>query len=271
LTDSNQPPNSNNDKPADAARPEWLPEKFKTPQDLVKSYSELEKKVGTPPAKQEDPQAAEKATAGNEKAAQAEAGAPVDAAAAEIAEKIKALEQKAADSQLDIEALKKEFVENGGKFTEGTLAVLAGKGYKPEQINDFVDVYSKKGEYESALMRMEHAKSLKMTADELDDLVNWTVNLSEEDREQYENLVATKDEKNIRMALKFAKLQRESVEGKAPKYVQGVSAPVDRGYLSAAELRRDMADPRYLSGDPAFHDAVDAKMRRSNRDAWKDR
>ena len=26
-------------------RPEWLPEKFKTPEDLAKSYSELEKKT----------------------------------------------------------------------------------------------------------------------------------------------------------------------------------------------------------------------------------
>ena len=29
-------------------RPEWLPEKFKTPEDLAKSYSELEKKLSSP-------------------------------------------------------------------------------------------------------------------------------------------------------------------------------------------------------------------------------
>ena len=29
-------------------RPEWLPEKFKTPEDLAKSYSELEKKLSQP-------------------------------------------------------------------------------------------------------------------------------------------------------------------------------------------------------------------------------
>jgi len=27
-------------------RPEWLPEKFKTPEDLAKSYSELQSKLG---------------------------------------------------------------------------------------------------------------------------------------------------------------------------------------------------------------------------------
>lgn len=33
----------------DNQRPEWLPEKFKTASDLVKSYHELEKRVGIPP------------------------------------------------------------------------------------------------------------------------------------------------------------------------------------------------------------------------------
>lgn len=32
-----------------AQRPDWLPEKFKTPEDFAKSYSELEKKIGTQP------------------------------------------------------------------------------------------------------------------------------------------------------------------------------------------------------------------------------
>jgi len=33
--------------PSEPERPEWLPEKFKTPEDLAKSYSELEKKLGS--------------------------------------------------------------------------------------------------------------------------------------------------------------------------------------------------------------------------------
>lgn len=35
-------------------RPEWLPEKFKTPEDMAKSYTELEKKLGAP--KEEAPE-----------------------------------------------------------------------------------------------------------------------------------------------------------------------------------------------------------------------
>lgn len=39
---------------AEAKRPEWLPEKFKTPEDLLKAYQEAEKKISEKPAK-EDP------------------------------------------------------------------------------------------------------------------------------------------------------------------------------------------------------------------------
>lgn len=35
--------------PATGARPDWMPEKFKSVSDLAKSYHELEKKVGTAP------------------------------------------------------------------------------------------------------------------------------------------------------------------------------------------------------------------------------
>jgi hypothetical protein len=278
LTDSNQPPNSNNDKPADAARPEWLPEKFKTPQDLVKSYSELEKKVGTPPEKQEGDKAADKAEPGVQ-AAQSptetpETPLPSNKTASEVEAKIKELEKQVVDSGMDMAALRKEYMDTDGAMTEDTLRRLA-QAFKTDQVRTIIDEVAGaekvKAEYQAKLERMEHAKSLKMTEAELDDLVNWTVNLSEQDLASYDALIATKDEKNIRMALKFAKLQRESVEGKTPNYVQGRSAPMEQGYLSAAEVRRDMADPRYISGDPAFHAAVDAKMARSNREAWKDR
>ena len=40
---------ANTETATDAERPQWLPEKFKTPEDFAKSYAELEKKIGTQP------------------------------------------------------------------------------------------------------------------------------------------------------------------------------------------------------------------------------
>tara|TARA_B100000029_G_scaffold117531_2_gene110739 strand:- start:7406 stop:8191 length:786 start_codon:yes stop_codon:yes gene_type:complete len=39
-------PETSSDATGDEARPEWLPEKFKSPEDFAKSYTELEKKIG---------------------------------------------------------------------------------------------------------------------------------------------------------------------------------------------------------------------------------
>lgn len=41
---------------AEETRPEWLPEKFKSAEDLAKAYSELEKKASSQTNKQEEPQ-----------------------------------------------------------------------------------------------------------------------------------------------------------------------------------------------------------------------
>lgn len=45
-----QPAAASPEVPTTPARPEWLPSKFKTPEDLAKSYAELERKLGAPPA-----------------------------------------------------------------------------------------------------------------------------------------------------------------------------------------------------------------------------
>ncbi len=270
MSDNQQNPNSNNDKPADAAdRPDWLPEKFKSPADLVKSYSELEKKLGSPEKKQEGKAAADEATAGVPETSKAEL--PSDKAVDSVETKIADIEKMAAEKQIDLAALSKEWNDNNGVFSEETLARLARAGVSKDILDVGVSLFKDKNQIEADKLRTEHLKALKMSNEELSDLVNWTANMSEEDRAQYTELVESNDAAKQRLGLKFAKLQRESVEGKAPKYVEGRTAPMESGYLSAAEVRADMADSRYTTGDPAFHAAVDAKLARSNREAWKDR
>jgi hypothetical protein len=56
----------------DDLRPEWLPEKFKSPEDLAKAYSELEKRQG------QQPQQAQQSTVADESARQAVEQAGVD-------------------------------------------------------------------------------------------------------------------------------------------------------------------------------------------------
>lgn len=86
----------------DAPRPEWLPEKFKTPEELAASYAELEKKIGAAPK-------------------------PVDIKPAEAEAK-----------GIDLKALSGEFAREG-KLSEASMKTLADKGFTAEQVSTYID------------------------------------------------------------------------------------------------------------------------------------
>jgi predicted transcriptional regulator len=88
--------------PETPERPTWLPEKFKTPEDLAKAYGELESKLGAP--KPETP------------AAQRETPPTVDLASAAA-----------------------EFLTNEGKLSDETVAALAAKGITPAEVSTYAE------------------------------------------------------------------------------------------------------------------------------------
>jgi hypothetical protein len=91
---------STQEQPAADQRPAWLPEKFKTPEDMAKAYGELERKQGQPKAK--------------------EAPAPV-----------------VTESGLDLAALNSEYAENGA-LSDDTLTALEAKGYPRNMIEGYI-------------------------------------------------------------------------------------------------------------------------------------
>ena len=48
ITEEETGPDAPSVEDNQAARPDWLPEKFNSPEDLAKSYTELEKKLSAP-------------------------------------------------------------------------------------------------------------------------------------------------------------------------------------------------------------------------------
>jgi len=93
-------------------RPDWLPEKFKSAEDMAKAYSALETKLGskseeTPPADPQQPPSA-------------------DEAQAMLSEK-----------GLDYSKFESEFVQNG-ELSDGSLKELADNGLSRELVDGFV-------------------------------------------------------------------------------------------------------------------------------------
>lgn len=94
----------NGQKPApktDDQRPAWLPEKFKSPEDMATAYTELEKKLG-----QQTP-------------------APTPQKTIETA-------------GIDTAQLRQELVDNGGKLKDETKAALTAKGVPQDMVDAFI-------------------------------------------------------------------------------------------------------------------------------------
>lgn len=204
-------------------RPAWLPEKFKTAEDLAKAYGELEKKQG---AKPEAPSQKTDATP---------ADAPTDS------------------QQIELAKYQKEFSETG-KLSEDSLKDLEKKGIS----RDVVDFYTKSFATQTAGPDL----SVVGGEDAFKEIANWAkANLSQAEIDAY-NEGLRSGPAGSRFALLDLKTKFQEAVGVEPHLVGGKSTSVEPGYRSIAEMEKAMADPRYEK-DPAYRNDVYRKLERT--------
>ena len=98
-------------------RPEWLPEKFKSAEDMAKAYSELEKKMGAG-AKEDTDEAEQSETEAEDDEEQSE--------------------ENTSEAYKAVAEASKEFFENDGQLSEETYNALEKAGLP----RDLVDSYA---------------------------------------------------------------------------------------------------------------------------------
>lgn len=215
---------------ADTQRPAWLPEKFKTPEEMAASYKELESKLGTP-AKPETP--------------------PVVPTPAELASK-----------GIDMAKLSKEWAENGGKLTDATRTELAGKGITPDAISSYEAGIKATGEK----ITTEFA-TLAGDAAKLSNVLQWAqANLSPEDAAAYDAVVDSGNIPAAKLAFQTIMSRYTAANGADPKLVNGervATAPGVKPFGDLAEVRKAMSDPRYKESE-SYRQAVAARLDVSN-------
>lgn len=230
--------------PTDAKdRPEWLPGKFKTPQDLAKAYAELEGKLGKTAPKEP---VAEKA---GEKAGDKAAEQSIEKAAEALGVPV---------SDFTVDALKKysdEFTKEGN-LSEDSYAELAKKGVSKDVINTIIQ-----GQIARQQVALNSIYAQVGGEDTFKQMVQWaSVSLSPEEREAYNKAVNSEDSQQIDFAVKG--LHARYKQTQAPKLMQGSQGTNMGGFRSRAEVQRAMADPRYET-DKAYRE--DVMLRLANR------
>jgi len=203
-------------------RPEWLPEKFNSPEDLAKAYGELE-------AKQSGKQTEESNT-------------KQDLSIPELSEK-------------DMNYYSQRFAENG-QLDEDDYAGLEKLGVSKDMVNAYIQgqvamqqqytqtVYNEVGGQEAYQAMTEWASN----------------NLTPEEIAVYDEAVNSGDNTKTMSAVKGLQARYQLENGTQPNLMQGKTTGTGvQAYESLDQMKREMQDPRYAS-DPAFRESVQRKL-----------
>ena len=186
-------------------RPEWLPEKFKTPEDLAKSYSELEKKLSSPAEETQQEQAP--------------------------AEEI---------PQVEFNKFAEEFSEKG-ELSADSFTELEKMGYPKEMVETYIKGMqaSEAADSDAVMQVAGGADGYKELTDWARD------NMETRELELYNQMVGTgTDNAKMAVEWLMSKrevaggIEPNLLSGRA------TGAPKQE-YRSTAEVVRDMQDPRY--------------------------
>ena len=242
-------PETTTDKPVEEtkptqSKPEGLPEKFNSVDELVKSYSELEKKLG----EQSQPTK--------------ESVDPVSKAEVKQEEQPKSdldIATKAVDSAgLNMETLSEEFAKDG-KLADGSYKSLEKAGIPKEYVDRFIA-----GQQAIADQQSASVKNMVGGAEAYDSMSEWASNnLSETEKQAYNTAVNSKDLEAVKLAVVGLKARYAQATGSEPKLVEGKASPSgEQGFDSWAQVTQAMSDPRY-SKDPAYQAEVKNKLANS--------
>jgi plasmid maintenance system antidote protein VapI len=227
------------DKPIEESkvnRPEWLPEKFKSPEDMAKAYGELETKLGQPEPKQEQVKETKK-----------------DDLSIDNAEK--AVE----NAGLSMDTLQQEYNESG-QLNDKSYEALAKAGIPKDYVDAFI-----KGQEAIATQTANTLKQEVGGDEAYKNMMTWaSENLNEAEINAYNRTVNGKDIEATKLAIAGLNAKYKNAEGIEPSLARGdrPSTSNATGYRSWAEVTAAMSDPRY-SKDVAYQADVQAKLKNS--------
>jgi hypothetical protein len=207
-----------------AERPDYLPEKFQTPEELADAYRELERKLSEAKQPNEQPNDAP-----------AEALPPLPAQLSRFSE---------------------EFTQQG-QLSEKSYAELEQQYGLPRAYVDhyIAGVQAKQNEYISAV----HAET--GGADGFQVVGEWArLNLPASDLAAIERALQSGDQGVATLAARGLFARYQDATGKEPNLIGG-GAPSDglQAFKSTAEVVAAMSDPRYAK-DPAYRKEVEQRL-----------
>ena len=211
-------------------RPEGLPEKFNSVEDLAKSYSELESKLGESPSSEETTEEASDETS-----------------------------QEQVENIIGIDSFEKyqtEYFENEGQLSEESYKDLSEKhNFSKELVDSFI-----RGQ--ESLRKESMSEVFNTVGGEANytKVIEWaSENLTDAEVDSYNNTVTGGDMSSIKLALGGLFSRYASENGTEPNLLKGGKAAGVGGYESKQQMIDDMAKPEY-ENEPACRLMVERKL-----------
>lgn len=209
-------------------RPEWLPEKFASPEDMAKAYAELEKGKSQP---------------------KEEAAATDEAAESAVSE-----------AGLNMDALSTEYAEKG-ELTPESLEALGKVGITPDMVDAYIAGQTAQADALKAAV-LEPVGS----EEAYNEMVAWAAdNMAEAEIDTFNAVLENGDINGAKMAIENLSNKYKAANGSEPsRQLNGKAVNSSGGvYESTQDLMKDMGNPEYAK-NPAFRAKVEAKLSRSN-------
>tara|TARA_S200000501_G_scaffold45870_1_gene37107 strand:- start:13227 stop:14042 length:816 start_codon:yes stop_codon:yes gene_type:complete len=212
-------------------RPEWLPEKFKTAEDLSKAYTELEKQFSQ---KQSEPETEEA--------------------------KDLSIPKEEVSENFSIDKYAEEYADKG-ELSNNSYNELAKQGLSKDLVDGYIA-----GQKSIADTQTSQIQEVAGGQQQYGELINWaSQNLSEAEQQSFNDLTETGSIDQIKLAVQGlmtragmtnSPVQQEMLQGD----VNNVS--VDQ-FNSVQQVTDAMNDPRYEK-DPVFRKEVERKLANSS-------
>lgn len=223
------------EEPVVNERPEWLPEKFASAEEMAASYAELEGKLGQ----------------GEQKSEEIEEAMPESEEAA-----VEQLES----AGLDFDTFSLEY-QNEGSLSDESYANLEAAGIPKSVVDHYISATEQSIEANRNSIMEEVGGAEKYS-----ELLGWAGdNLSDAEIDAFNGAIDSADMSSVSMAVKGLAARQAMESGREPSRNLSGSVGADNGgsYQSVSEMMADMNNPQYNS-DSAFRAKVEAKLARSS-------
>ena len=209
-------------------RPNWLPEKFKSAEELAKAYGELEKKMSAPQQEEQ----------------------PVES----VEENTEPEEVQQLDKYYD------EFIENN-QLSEKSYEELDAMGLPRDLVDGYIA--GQKALADNDVSEVENVVGGK---DNYSQLLDWSSkNLSQAEKDAFNNTIDNGSTEQVKMAVQGL-MGRAGMSADNPQqnmFEGSVDNTNTDVFGSVAQVTEAMNDPRY-SKDPAYRKEVEDKLARSS-------